>query len=107
MGIVIKKKRRVLKALITCKFKDEEFERIKNLGYKVIFKDERDADFAENIEDIDVMVCFNPFNKIDMDKFTNLKWIQLLSAGIDQVDKNKILDRNIILTNNREDIVYQ
>ncbi|NLW22165.1 MAG: NAD(P)-binding domain-containing protein [Tissierellia bacterium] len=90
-----------MKALITCKFKDEEFERIKNLGYKVIFKDERDADFAENIEDIDVMVCFNPFNKIDMDKFTNLKWIQLLSAGIDQVDKNKILDRNIILTNNR------
>ena len=50
------------------------------------------------------MVCFDPF-KIDISMFPNLKWIQLLSAGINQVPVDKVLSQNIILTNNREDIV--
>ena len=33
--------------------------------------------------------------------FPNLKWIQLLSAGINQVPEEKIRKRNILLTNSR------
>lgn len=47
------------------------------------------------------MVCFNPFDRIDIDLFPNLKWIQLLSAGINQVPIDKILEKEIILTNNK------
>jgi phosphoglycerate dehydrogenase-like enzyme len=90
-----------LKALITYKYKDEEFKNLENLGHKIIFKDERDLSFSDEIKDVDLLVCFNPFDKIDISKFNNLKWIQLLSAGINQVPVDKVLNQGIILTNNR------
>jgi len=90
-----------LKALITFRYKDNEMKNLENLGFEIIFKDERDINFSEEIKDIDLMVCFDPFNKIDIELFPNLKWIQLLSAGINQVPIDKILDQDIILTNNR------
>lgn len=90
-----------MKALITFKYKDEEMKILENLGYEVIFKDERQISFSEETKDIDILVCFDPFDKIDIDSFPNLKWIQLLSAGINQVPLEKVLEKNIVLTNNR------
>ncbi|MGZ7154062.1 hypothetical protein ACXWOD_11260, partial [Streptococcus pyogenes] len=46
-------------------------------------------------------VCSNPFEKIDIEEFTNLRWIQLLTAGVNQVPIHKVLAKNIVLTNNR------
>jgi phosphoglycerate dehydrogenase-like enzyme len=90
-----------LKALFTFKYKDEEMKSLEKLGFDIIFKDERNITFSEEIKDIDLMVCFDPFNKIDIGLFPNLKWIQLLSAGINQVPIDKIIAQDIILTNNR------
>ncbi len=90
-----------MKALITFKYTDEEMKTLENLGYDIIFEDERDFSFSENMEDVDALVCFNPFDKLDVAKLPNLKWIQLLSAGINQVPLEKIENQNIILTNNR------
>lgn len=90
-----------LKALITFKYTDEEMKTLEDLGYEIIFEDEKNISFSENMKDIDMMVCFNPFEKLDIGKFPNLKWIQLLSAGINQVPLEKIKNQNIILTNNR------
>lgn len=90
-----------MKALITFKYTDEEFKSLEDLGYKVIFQNEKDLTLSNEIEDIDTMVCFDPFEKIDINLFPNLKWMQLLSAGINQVPIDKVLDKNIILTNNR------
>jgi len=90
-----------LKALITFKYKDEQFEKLRELGYEIIFKDEKTIEYSDEIKDIDLMVCFNPFDRIDIDLFPNLKWIQLLSAGINQVPIDKILEKEIILTNNK------
>lgn len=90
-----------MKVLLTVKFLEEEIESLRSLGYDVIFKDEDDISFSHEIEDTDILVCFNPFNKIDISLLPNLKWIQLLSAGVNQVPKEEILKRNIILTNNR------
>lgn len=90
-----------MKTLITLKFKEEEFQSLKDLGYDVIYRNEKDIVFSDEIKDIDTMVCFNPFNKIDIDMFPNLKWIQLLSAGINQVPIDKVLNNDIKLTNNR------
>lgn len=90
-----------MKALITFKYREEEIDSLKNLGYEIIFKDEKDISFSDEIKDVDLMVCFNPFDKIDISMFPNLKWIQLLSAGINQVPVDKVLDQDIILTNNR------
>lgn len=90
-----------MKALITYRYKDEEFENLRSLGSDIIFRHEKDISFSDDIKDIDLMVCTNPFDKIDIGQFSNLKWIQLLTAGINQVPEEKILKKGITLTNNR------
>lgn len=90
-----------MKALITYKHTEEEINKLKKLGYQLVYKNEKDISLTEEIKDVDVMVCFNPFEKIDIDDFPNLKWIQLGSAGINQVPEDKVLNRDIIVTNNR------
>lgn len=91
----------ILKALVTGRYSDEEKKMLKSLGYEIIFSNEKNLIFTSEIEDIDVMVCFDPFDKIDLDLLPNLKWIQVLSAGINQVPIDKVLEKNIVLTNNR------
>lgn len=91
----------ILKALITFKLKEEELRSLEDLGYEIISKDERNINITDDIKDSDLMICYNPFNKLDIDLLPNLKWIQLISVGINHVPKDKILNRNIILTNNR------
>lgn len=90
-----------MKALITFKYTDEEIQSLKDLGYEIVFRDEKYIEYSDDIKDVDLMVCFNPFDRIDISKFPNLKWIQLLSAGINQVPANKVLSRGILLTNHR------
>lgn len=90
-----------MKVLITSRFKDEEIKSLESLGYEVVFKDERKLTFTDEIKDIDIMVGSFPFDKVDIDLFPNLKWVQLLTVGIDHVPVDKTLNRNIILTNNR------
>lgn len=90
-----------MKALITSKYTEEEFKSLEDLGYEIVFKDERDISMSNEISDVDIMVCSNPFRKIDIDEFTNLKWIQLLTAGVNQVPMDKVLAKDIVLTNNR------
>jgi len=90
-----------LKVLSTLKFTEEEFQSFKDLGYDVIYRSEDDVTFSKEIEDIDILVCFNPFNRLQVNMFPNLKWIQLLSAGVNQVPTEEVLKRNILVTNNR------
>lgn len=90
-----------LKTLVTFKYTDEEFKSLRDLGYQIIYKNEKDLTFSQEIKDIDTMVCFDPFDKIDIEMFPNLKWVQLLSAGINHIPVDKILKQNITLTNHR------
>lgn len=90
-----------MKALITYKYTDEEMKSLEDLGYEIIFHDEKHLTFTDEMKDVDIMVCFDPFKNIDLDQFPKLKWIQLLSAGINQVPVDKVLKNNILLTNNR------
>ena len=90
-----------LKALVTVKFRDEEIRSFENLGYEVIYKDEKDIKFSSDIEDVDIILSSFAFSKIDINLLPNLKWIQLLTVGINQVPVDKIQNRNIVLTNNK------
>lgn len=76
-------------------------EKIRLLGYSIIEKSEKDLYFSEELKDVEVLVCYNPFKTLDISKFPNLKWIQLTSVGIDQVPINILKEKNIILTNNK------
>jgi len=90
-----------LKALFTYDYGQEEMKKIENLGYDIIVKKEKGIEVTEDIKDIDVLVCYNPFETLEISKLDNLKWIQVSSIGIDQVPKETLIEKNIILTNNR------
>lgn len=90
-----------MKALFTMKFSEDEFKSFEDLGYEIIFEDEKDFSLTDEMKDAEVLVCFNPFEKLKLADFPNLKWIQLLSAGINQVPADEVLERKILLTNNR------
>jgi len=90
-----------LKALFTMSFSEDEFKSLGDLGYEIIFEDEKDFSLSEEMKDAEVLVCFNPFEKLQLADFPKLKWIQLLSAGVNHAPAEEILEKNILLTNNR------
>ena len=91
-----------MKALITYNFK-EKFEELEKLGYEIIYrpKSELIEKGIEDIKDIDLLVAFDDFDVLNLSDFPNLKWIQLLSTGINQVPLEEVNQRNISLTNNK------
>ncbi|MCT4509376.1 MAG: phosphoglycerate dehydrogenase [Tepidibacter sp.] len=90
-----------MKVLFTYDYGEEKMNEIKKLGYEIVYMNEKEIYNNQNINDIDVLVCYNPFEKIDMDKFTKLKLIQLSSIGVDQAPIDYIKRNNIILSNNK------
>lgn len=90
-----------MKVLFTYKQREEDIKKVEDLGYEVIVKNEKDLTLTDDILDVDAMICYQPFEKINITKLNNLKWIQLSSIGIDQVPLEKLKEKGIILTNNR------
>jgi len=90
-----------IKALFTYDYGKENMNKIRELGYEVIIQDEAKVKYNDDIKDTEVMVCYNPFNSLDIAKLEKLKWIQLSSIGIDQAPVKEIIRNNIILTNNK------
>lgn len=76
------------------------------MGYEVYFNSEGgkstlDKMTDKELESIDVLVTYDSFDKLDISKMKNLKYIQLSSTGFDQVPIDKIPNKNIILCNNK------
>nr|WP_330400311.1 phosphoglycerate dehydrogenase [Tepidibacter mesophilus] len=90
-----------MKALFTYNYGEEKMNKVKELGYEIVYMNEKEVFNNENINDIDVLVCYNPFEKIDIKQFTKLKLIQLSSIGIDQAPLDYIKRNNIVLSNNK------
>lgn len=64
------------------------------------------VEFVDNLdenEDVEAMIIMNStLNKLDLDKYLRLRWIQLLMAGYDNVDINYIKSKRILVTNARD-----
>ena len=58
-----------------------------------------DTDFEKNDADVVVITTFTPFGKNEMDKFPELKFIQVASTGYNNVDIKEVRRRNILLCN--------
>lgn len=90
-----------MKVLFTYDYGKEKMDAIRELGYTVSYINEASIS-NENIDkDIDILVCYNPFSKLNISKLQNLKWIQLSSIGIDQLPMKIVRDKNILVTNNK------
>ena len=90
-----------MKILFTYKYDEEKISSVKKLGYEVDFIPEYEVENYDDFENIEILVCYNPFKYVDLRKFINLKIILLSSIGIDQLPKDIIKENNIVVCNNR------
>lgn len=88
-----------MKVLSTFDFGKEKMDCIKKIGIEITLIKEKEIDEIDNFNDFEVIVCNNPFKYFDISKFGNLKWIQLISSGVDAVPMQALKDASIILTN--------
>lgn len=88
------------KILFTFHYGEENMRSIEKLGYEVIYVDEEKIEGSKGFEDIEILVCYHPFKLVDISKLKNLKWIQLVSKGINHVPVVKTRNQNILVTNN-------
>ncbi len=89
------------KCLLTYDYGEEKTSQIEALGYDIIVRREKNITYSEEFEEVDVLVCYNPFETLDISLMKSLKWIQLSSIGIDQLPSDKVLNQHITVTNNR------
>lgn len=95
------KKEGNMKVLFTYDYGKDKMETMKDLGYEIVYIHESQITNCEEIQDVEAMICYNPFNNVDISELNNLKWIQLSSIGIDQAPLDYIKEKEIILTNNK------
>lgn len=90
-----------MKALFTYNYGDEKLEKLKKLGLDIIVKSEKDLYYTDELKDVEILACYNPFKTLDIERMKNLKLILLTSTGIDQVPLDIVKKNNIILCNNK------
>ena len=79
--------------------KEQYRKKLEDMGYEIIVSPREDSELGEYIRDIDAVICNWLFVNHDINGFTNLKCIQLLSAGLDRVPLEYIRLKGIKLYN--------
>lgn len=91
--------------LFTYRLSDEEKMRrtslLEPMGYKVHFENESIIEHKPYMKEVEVLVGYQVFKRLDINDLPALKWIQLTSMGFEQVPEDKVTERGIIVTNNR------
>lgn len=82
-------------------YTEEQKKLLRELGYEVYYMQQEKEELVVPASEIDATVCNGLFLKHNIDLFTNLKFIQLTSAGFDRVPINEIKERGIELWNAR------
>ncbi|MBU3174164.1 phosphoglycerate dehydrogenase [Clostridium estertheticum] len=90
-----------IKTLFTYNYGGEKRKDIEAFGYDIKVISEENLIYNEELADIEVLVCYDPFKTLDIRKMKKLKWIQLSSIGIDQLPVEYVKKRSIIITNNK------
>lgn len=90
-----------MKAIFTYDYGSEKMDSIRKLGYEIDIVHESEIENNSRVNDAEILVCYNPFDRIDVSEMEKLKWIQLSSIGFDQLPVEDVLDQEIIVTNNQ------
>lgn len=91
-----------IEALITYDYGKENMKKLEELGYKIILSSERNLIYSEELENVEVLSTYHPFETLDISLMKNLKFIQLFSNGFDQVNKEVVKINGIKLCNNKD-----
>ena len=92
-----------MKLLMTGAFNctTEQKVNIENLGCEIMFLQMENEPLSEDMFTAEAIICNSLFLHNDIDKFPNLKFIQLTSAGLDRVPVEKINEKGIVLKSAR------
>ncbi|MDK2585928.1 phosphoglycerate dehydrogenase [Romboutsia sedimentorum] len=90
-----------MKVLFTMNYGEDKFQKIRDLGYEVTYYHENKVSNNDDTDDSDILVTYNPFNTLDISKMSKLKYIQTTSVGVDQIPKEKLLGKDILIANNK------
>lgn len=90
-----------MKVLFTYDYGPEKMAMIRALGYEVTLIHESEIENNDEVNEADVLVCYNPFGKIDLGAMKKLKFIQLSSTGFDQLPKELVKKMDITVANNK------
>ena len=90
-----------MKILLTYDYGDENRKVIESLGYEVIYVHESEISNTSITNDCEILICYNPFSKLDISEMKKLKLILLSSIGFDQLPLDKLEGRDIKVTNNQ------
>lgn len=90
-----------IKALFTYNYGGEKMKDIETFGYDIKVVKEEELIYSDDLENIEVLICYDPFKTLEIEKMKKLKWIQLSSIGIDQLPAEYVKNTSIIITNNK------
>lgn len=88
-----------MNVLLTKPFNKVKHDLIRKLGVNLTIIDEKEITSRMDFSNIEVLLGVNPFPRIQIKEMSKLKWIQLLSTGIDQLTKEIKSKPEIIITN--------
>ena len=80
---------------------EEQLQSIRDLGHEVVFQQQEKDDLVCAYEEIGGVICNGLFLSHPIERFTNLRYIQLTSAGYDRVPLEYIKAHNIEIHNAR------
>lgn len=75
---------------------------IEELGHQVIWQQNENEELSIAYDEVDGVICNGLFLYHDIDKFSNLKFVQLTSAGLDRVPLTYIEEKGIKLYNAKD-----
>ena len=90
-----------MKITCTSKFSDDQLQKIEQLGYEIKYYPENIIENDKYINESEILVTYDPFKTLDISKMKKLKYIQTTSIGIDQIPKEKLENRDILICNNK------
>lgn len=90
-----------IKALFTYNYGEEKMKDIETFGYDIKVVKEQGLIYSDDLADVEVLICYDPFKTLEIKKMKKLKWIQLSSIGIDQLPTEYVKNTSIIITNNK------
>lgn len=79
----------------------DQLDALKNLGYEILYVEREDSVLSDDEKSADIVICNWLFVHHNIEEFKNLKYIQLLSAGLDRVPCNYVNEHNIQMWNAR------
>lgn len=89
------------KAVFSYDYGAENMKKIEDLGFEILYSDENNFHATPEMLDAEFIVCFNIFDRINYHEMKNLKWVQLVSKGINHVPED-LRNGDVIITNNSE-----